>query len=125
MREGAGRPRPEGGGELAAWVFMRVSGLLLLFLALGHLAIMHLIHGVEAIDYAFVAGRFAQPFWRGYDLLMLILAMGHGVNGIRTIIDDYVHEPARRRWVLGIVYTISAIFLVMGAGAIVLFEPKA
>ncbi len=53
------RPRPTGGLELWSWLFMRLSGLLLLFLALGHLVIMHLVHNVDEISYAFVASRYA------------------------------------------------------------------
>ena len=39
-----------------------VSGLALLFLALGHLLIMHIIHDVGTIDFQFVAARYATPF---------------------------------------------------------------
>ena len=94
------RPKPAGGLELWSWLFMRVSGLALLLLALGHLVLMHLIHNVDEINYAFVAGRYAGWFWRGYDLLMLILAMLHGVNGARILIDDYIHPPGWRRLAL-------------------------
>ena len=118
-------PRPVGGIELWSWLFMRLSGLLLLGLALGHLVIMHLINNVEAIDYAFVAGRYAGWFWRGYDLLMLVLAMVHGLNGVRILIDDYVHPPAVHRLAVSLLYLIGGTFLVMGVAAIVLFQPVA
>ena len=88
--DGAGRARPESGLELYAWLFMRISGVVLLFMALGHLCIMHIINNIEVINYAFVAKRFATPFWRTYDAVMLWLAMIHGVNGIRTLVDDYI-----------------------------------
>ncbi len=102
MNRNAGpTPKPAGGFELFAWFFMRVSGILLLVLALGHLTIMHLINSVDAIDYAFVASRYAAPFWRTYDLLLLILALLHGLNGVRTIIDDYVRP---REWRLFSLY---------------------
>ena len=118
-------PKPSGGFELWSWLFMRLSGLLLLGLALGHLVIMHLINNVDAIDYAFVAGRYAGWFWRGYDLLMLVLAMFHGLNGVRILIDDYVHPPAAHRLALGALYLIGGTFLVLGIAAIVLFQPVA
>ena len=66
----------------------------LLFLALGHLLIMHIIHNVDNIDFQFVAARYATPFWRTYDLVMLWLAMIHGVNGIRTVLVDYIARAA-------------------------------
>ena len=129
-------PKPSGGFELWSWLFMRLSGLLLLGLALGHLVIMHLINNVDAIDYAFVAGRYAGWFWRGYDLLVLVLAMCHGLNGVRILIDDYVpacaapgaagrHPLLCRRRAVVLLYFIGGAFLVIGIAAIVLFQPVA
>jgi succinate dehydrogenase / fumarate reductase membrane anchor subunit len=115
--------KPSGGFELWSWVFMRVSGLALLLLALGHLAVMHLINNVDAIDYDFVAARYVGWFWRGYDLAMLVLAMLHGANGARILIDDYVHSPAWRRAAIGALHLISGALLLLGIGVIVCFQP--
>ena len=117
------RPKPTGGLELWSWVFMRVSGLVLLFLALGHLVIMHLIHNVDEINYAFVATRYAGWFWRGYDVLMLTLAMIHGTNGARILIDDYVHPLVWRRVALATLYVICGGLLVLGVGVALFFQP--
>ena len=122
----AGTPaKPSGGFELWSWCFMRLSGLLLLGLALGHLVIMHLINRVEMIDYNFVAGRYAGWFWRGYDMLLLTLAMIHGINGARILLDDYVHPLPRRRLAVGLLYALGGTFLILGVAAIVLFRPAA
>jgi succinate dehydrogenase / fumarate reductase membrane anchor subunit len=91
----AGRPVPSGGFERFAWFFMRASGLVLLVLALGHLAIMHLINSIDTVDYAFVAARYATPFWRTYDGLMLVLALLHGYNGLRVVLNDYLKSGWR------------------------------
>ena len=55
------RIKPGGGYELFMWYFMRISGLLLVFLAVGHLFIMHILNNVETINYAFVASRWTDP----------------------------------------------------------------
>ena len=102
---------------------MRVSGLVLLGLALGHLVLMHLIHNVEGIDYAFVARRYVGWFWRSYDLLMLVLALLHGFNGVRILIDDYIHPRAWRQVATVTLYVVGGSFLILGTGAIVLFHP--
>lgn len=116
------RAKPLAGLELYAWFFMRASGILLLALALGHLAIMHLINSVDVINYEFVARRYATPFWRTYDLTMLWLALLHGVNGMRTIIDDYVRVRGWRVFSLSILYAIGFVFLVLGSLVIFTFQ---
>lgn len=119
----AGHPRPSGGFELFAWLFMRISGIVLILLALGHLVIMHMIHTVDHINYQFVAVRYNGFFWRGYDLLMLLLALLHGANGLRYLIDDYIRpEKGRRIWIQ-VLYGITALFMVLGTWVIIAFQP--
>jgi succinate dehydrogenase / fumarate reductase membrane anchor subunit len=119
---GAGKPRPESGLELYAWIFMRISGLALLFLALGHLLMMHILHNVDSIDFRFVAARYATPFWRTYDLLMLWFAMIHGVNGVRTVLVDYVSPRGWRTFSLSSLYVAGFILLTLGSLAILTFQ---
>jgi succinate dehydrogenase / fumarate reductase membrane anchor subunit len=102
---------------------MRVSGLALLFLALGHLLIMHIIHNVDNIDFRFVAARYATPFWRTYDLLMLWFAMIHGVNGVRTVLVDYVSPRGWRTVSLASLFLLGFVLLTLGSIAILTFQP--
>ena len=116
------RTKPSGGAELYAWIFMRLSGLALLFLALGHLFIMHVFNNIHVIDYDFVAQRYLKLFWRGYDLAMLWLAMIHGLNGLRTILDDYL-KGFTRDAAVRMLYVVGTAFLALGTYAIVAFQP--
>jgi succinate dehydrogenase / fumarate reductase, membrane anchor subunit len=119
------RTRPAGGLELYAWLFMRVSGLTLIVMVLIHFAIMHVINDIQDINFAFVVKRFATPFWISYDLVMLILALLHGLNGLRIIIDDYVKSrPWRVMW-LSALYVVGLVFLVVGTVTLVTFRPDA
>jgi succinate dehydrogenase / fumarate reductase membrane anchor subunit len=118
-----GRVRPGSGLELYAWLFMRVSGILLLLLALGHLAIMHLIHSVDEISFSFVAERWANPFWRLYDWLLLLLALLHGFNGLRVMVDDYIRSAGWRLVSLVALYSLTFFFLIVGSMAILIFQP--
>ncbi len=105
----------ESGLELYSWFFMRLSGIVLFILALGHLIIMHVINTVENIDDLFVAERLSNPFWQIYDWLLLTLAILHGLNGIRIIIDDYVHRPGLRLTLQSLLYLTALLFFVAGS----------
>lgn len=110
--------------ELYAWLFMRVSGILLLVLVFGHLFVnLMLGEGINALDFAFVAGKWADPFWQIWDLLMLWLAMIHGANGLRTIIRDYAERDQWRFWLTILLYTATAITIVLGTLVIFTFDP--
>jgi succinate dehydrogenase / fumarate reductase membrane anchor subunit len=111
--------------EMYGWIFMRVSGLLLFFLVLGHLFIMLMLDdGVQRINFAFVAGRWASPFWQTWDLLQLWLAQLHGTNGLRTIINDYAERDGTRFWLKMLLYTSSFLVLVLGTLVIFTFNPE-
>jgi len=124
----AARPKPEASGrERFWWIFMRLSGLALVFLALGHMFIMHVLVVLtgDQIDFAFVQSRWGTPFWRIYDLLLLVLAFMHGVNGTRIVISDYVAHRTARSLILGILLFISAVWLILGIAIIALFDLSA
>ena len=122
----AARPRPEASGrERFWWYFMRVSGLALVFLALGHMFIMHVLVELTGgeIDFAFVQSRWGTPFWRIYDLLLLVLAFVHGANGARIVITDYIAHRTARGLLIGILIAISAVWLLLGIAVIAFFDP--
>ena len=108
--------------ETWSWFFMRVSGLVLLFLALVHFAITHITNDVVETDAEFVAARWDNPLWRLFDWTLLLLALAHGLNGLRVIIDDYVRRPARRAAVKATAYTVSGTLFVYGTLTIVTFD---
>src|SRR5438046_10048447 len=93
------RTRGRTNTELYAWLFMRVSGVLLVILVIGHLVIMNILDGgVQRINFGFVAGRWASPFWRSWDLAQIWLAELHGTNGLRAIINaSAVRDPTPLR----------------------------
>jgi succinate dehydrogenase / fumarate reductase, membrane anchor subunit len=124
----AARSRPDASGrELFWWYFMRLSGLALVILALGHMFIMHVLVELTGneINFAFVQSRWGTPFWRIYDFLLLLLAFIHGANGTRIVIGDYVSNRTLRSLLVGILLAISAIWLVLGMAVIVFFDPNA
>jgi len=98
LSETGGRPRPGAGFALWSWFFMRISGLILIF------------------------HRWTGPlgaFWRMYDLIMLVFAFTHGMNGVRWVIEDYVRHPG---WRLALISTLVVVYVVvLLAGAYIIF----
>jgi succinate dehydrogenase / fumarate reductase membrane anchor subunit len=119
------RTRARSNYELYSWVFMRVSGLLLVILVLGHLLIMNVLDGgVQRINFGFVAGRWSSPFWQTWDLLQLWLAELHGTNGLRTIINDYATKDSTRFWLKVLLYTSALLVMTLGTLVIFTFDPN-
>jgi succinate dehydrogenase membrane anchor subunit len=111
--------------ELYSWLFMRLSGLLLVVLVLGHLFVMLVMgDGIKRVNFAFVAGRWSSPFWQTWDLLQLWLAELHGVNGLRTIINDYTDRDQSRFWLKMLLYASALLVLVLGTLVIFTFDPN-
>jgi succinate dehydrogenase / fumarate reductase, membrane anchor subunit len=120
----ARRPTGRSNFELHAWVFMRISGIVLILLVLGHLLIVNILDsGVQRINFGFVAGRYASPFWRSWDLLMLWLAELHGTNGLRTIVNDYAERPRTRFWLKMLLYCSAVLVVALGTLVIFTFDP--
>jgi succinate dehydrogenase cytochrome b subunit len=124
------------------WSYMRISGILIVPLVFGHLAMMHLIEGVFQItlqnavpvgttlqnfsgtSVEFVADRWGTlvagvAIWRLYDAGMLALVVAHGFNGLRYVLTDYAHSAVIKR---GLVYMtlIGAVVLIVLGGAALL-----
>ena len=123
-RTGGGYDRPPSGNfELWSWFFMRISGLLLIFLALYHLIWWNLIVGVEHLDSDLVLDRWTNPLFRAFNIALVTFAMLHGLNGARYSIEDYVRTPSRQIAVKAVVYTIVLASLAFGIFALLTFDP--
>jgi len=110
--------------EKWGWIYMRVSGALLVILIFGHLFINLLTgEGIHQIDFAFVAGKFATPFWQWWDVAMLWLALIHGANGMRTIVNDYVAGPRLRRALVWAIGLAAAFLILLGTLVVFTFDP--
>ena len=120
------RVKPAGGYELFMWYFMRISGLFLVFLAVGHLFIMHILNNVETINYAFVASRWTAPrtgwIWRLWDATLISLAVIHGFNGLRQVLYEYL--GAGGRVIVGtLTWSFTLLFIAAGSYSILMFVP--
>ena len=124
-RGGYDRPKKDhrSNFELYAWFFMRISGLLLIFMALYHLTWWNLVVGVEHLSADLVRERWSNPFWRLFNVGLVSFAMLHGLNGLRYSIEDYVRKPGLRVATKAVLYTIVLASLAWGIFALLTFNP--
>lgn len=127
------------------WSYMRISGLLIIPLVFGHLAMMHVIQGVFDItlqngvavgavtsivgvnetgtSVEFVADRWntlvaGVAVWRLYDAGMLALVVLHGFNGLRYVFTDYAPNAFVRRSLVYLAIIGAAVLIVVGGAAL-------
>ncbi|MCT2582013.1 hypothetical protein [Actinophytocola gossypii] len=101
----------------AAYVTLRVSGLLLTVLVLGHFAITHVTTDVADTDSRFIDERWASALWIGWDGLMLAATLLHAVLGLWAVIADY--SPGRRRAWRGVLLTAAGLVFACGMALLV------
>ena len=110
--------------EKWGWIYMRVSGVLLIVLIFGHLFVNLMVgEGIHALDWGFVAGKLANPFWQVWDILMLWLALIHGANGMRTIVNDYVGHETTRKVLVWALWLSAGLLIVLGTLVVFAFDP--
>ncbi len=80
--------------ERFAYLFMRFSGIALLILAVGHMLIQHVLNSSGNLTIQFVADQWNSWGWRAYDMFLLVFAIAHGVNGLRNVLEDYIHNSS-------------------------------
>lgn len=115
----------KGGFETWAWFFMRISGVVLLLIAVFHLLLMHVGIKVENITYDVVRDRWLGPwgpFWKAYDISLLIFALMHGFNGLRWITDDYIKKPGWNAFTKALLLVIFLVIIGMGAYTVISFN---
>jgi succinate dehydrogenase / fumarate reductase cytochrome b subunit len=119
------------------WSYMRVSGVLIVPLVFGHLALMHIVQGVFDLTAAeqsvvgtgavnasgtaveFVQARWSLLGWRLYDVALLTLVVIHGLNGLRYVLTDYTMEsPLLRRASIYLTILGAVFLLLLGGGAL-------
>jgi succinate dehydrogenase / fumarate reductase cytochrome b subunit len=124
------------------WSFMRISGLLIVPLVFGHLAMMHLVQGVfdltvagapvvgtDAINASGTATEFVFQrwsyaiggvyIWRIYDIALLALVTVHGFNGLRYVLTDYTsYNPTLKRAMAYLCVMGAVVLLAVGGAAL-------
>lgn len=113
------------GSERAFWYFLRVTGVLLVVLAGGHLFITHYMNVPSETTFEFVANRWANPLWVTFDILLLLAALWHGMIGLRLATADLVKNKAIRQALFGTIWAVGVAFTVLGLVNIFAFDVEA
>jgi succinate dehydrogenase / fumarate reductase, membrane anchor subunit len=108
------RAQATGNAELNWWIFMRISGLILMFLVLGHVYMTFVQVSESDATFDAVVNKLSNPAWKLYDWIILALALLHGTNGARYSIEDYIRSRPNRFWVKGIFYSVVAAIFALG-----------
>jgi succinate dehydrogenase / fumarate reductase membrane anchor subunit len=108
--------------ERIAWLFTRISAIILLIMAVFHLLYMHIVMGIDTVSFQLIAWRWQFLGWRLFDLCLLIFGWLHGANGMRVVMDDYVHSRVGRTVAGTLLVAITTIIIVLGAYVILTFE---
>ena len=121
------RPAPTANQfERFMWVFMRVSGLVMVVLVFVHITLMHFINDINDITGQFVFNRFAATsIWIVVDVAILFFAWLHGLNGLRIVLTDYVRRGAGRKVVLVAIGVFGVAWFGLGAAALVYVQQNA
>lgn len=115
--------KPRSNFERYAFLFMRLSGVLLLLLAVGHMLLQHVFRDVHNLTLQVVADVWRSWGWRAYDLLLLIFAITHGFNGLRQVLEDYVHNPRTATIISRVILVLIVVTVIWSAVAIFTFSP--
>ena len=111
--------------ERRAFFFMRLSGVLLLVLAVGHVLLQHVARNSADLNLQVVADIWNSWGWRVYDLLLLVFAITHGFNGLRNVLEDYVHNRKTVKVINVLLLIFMIITIIWSAVAIMSFNPEA
>ena len=130
VRRMAPLPQTRNRLELLAWQFMRYSGLVLVFLALSHFWMQHILIGTHNIQVTDTIRRWGiageqidlnQVLWRAYYAVILGLAMLHGLNGLRQVASDYFRGTPYKLLMVAATALIAIVmlfgFLALATGA--------
>ena len=72
--------------ERTAFMFMRLSGIALLILAVGHMLLQHVLNSSTNLTIIFVAEQWNSWGWKVFDILLLAFTVSHGINGFRNVL---------------------------------------
>lgn len=126
--------------EYYMWLFTRLSGVLMLLMGAFGIVYANLAGGrtlmdmstqyrwgffpiywhVQNSDIPDVFPNWSNSFWQIYGVLLFLVAAMHGFNGLRVVVEDYIHRPYLLLFAKWLVFTLFLFTLF--AAAVIVFE---
>lgn len=126
--------------EYRMWLFTRVSGVFMLLTGAFGLVVANLMGGRTQMDlqaqarWSFfpisyhvvntdipdVFPNWSNPFWQLTGMMLVLVAITHGFNGLRVVVEDYVHNSlllAILKWAVFFLWAFTA-----GCAALLIFS---
>ena len=108
--------------ERTAFVFMRLSGIALLLFAVGHMLIQHVLNSSTNLTIMFVAEQWNSWGWKAFDIILLAFTIPHGINGLRNVLEDYIHNKTIMKWINILLLIFVILTLIWAGHAIIIFD---
>lgn len=119
--------------EYSMWIFTRLSGLGMILLGLIGTAGAFIMGARTQMDLATlmrwtffpnpnhvinsdipdVALGWATAFWQVMQMLIVILGVTHGFNGLRVVIEDYAGQSMWRPFIRGLIFLLWLFMLII------------
>ena len=101
--------------EVWSWTLQRITAIFLVFGMIVHFLVLHYIDVADKpVTFALVQERLQSAWWIVFDLLLLIAALYHALNGIWSIVLDWNPGKLQRKLLGWSLSVIGIIALVIG-----------
>ncbi|MBI5301867.1 MAG: succinate dehydrogenase, hydrophobic membrane anchor protein [Chloroflexi bacterium] len=107
-----------------AWIWQRITAVLLVVLLGTHLAVLHYVDENLSINFFGVAARFKSVLYLIIDSGLLVFGLYHGLNGVRNVLFDFVVDENKRRALTALMWIVLLGFAGWGAYALMFFVTK-
>ena len=98
--------------NVISWYLQRITGALLIILLTAHFWVEHFMSAEMRrgdLSYQAILSRISNPVWQFIDIAFLLVALYHGLNGLRNIILDYSRIGQRATQAISFVIVIAGV----------------
>ena len=119
--------------EYLMWIFTRISGLVMLFLAAFGMAMAFYMGARTQVDvgalmrWTFfpnpnhvvntnipdVTQGWANAYWQVMQMLLVFFGLTHGMNGLRVVIEDYLNGTWAKPFLRGLIFLLWLFMIII------------